>query len=861
MRVIITIFILIATTATPWAQSNQENNWVFGNGAGINFNGATPIAFQNNLVGFGEGSASVSDENGDLLFYTEGSVVWNRNGGIMPNGNNLTGLTSVTTYSVTSSTSQGTMIIPMPGNKNKYYILSLTSMEQNGVGNAGKLYYSVVDMNLNGGLGDIEINKKGILVATGLSERLTAVIGDHCNIWVIGVTVGGSIVSYQVDFENFITIPVISTVGIPHLFTGVIVASPNGAKLAASKCNMFGEGLDGLMVFDYDISTGLASSPKQILPNNGAYGVAFSPDGSKLYASSSTLDKILQFDLSSNNATTIAATKFEVGRCGLAQIKLAPNGKLYFKSRDYIGSGFLSAINNPNLAGVACGYVEQGIALSNGTSASLGLPNMVPQYTFGKDTFTTTQTLFDTCYSFNISLYPTQSNSWGYVWSNGSTTNNLQAYSSGTYWVSYYTQPCSYNVDTFHILMPTINTANSCVGMANGTAWVIPPFISNSVTYTYTWTDTSGNIISTTDSLINVPQGHYILEVNTNTGCKTYHDISINNDDYNINFNADTLICVGTNVTYENISNTYYTHLEWTFPNNTTLYGNSVQYTFNEPGTFTITLKATGTRCEKEISKTIIVDNIPTVAFQIQEDSVCTGQFVHIINHQDLNNTIQYVNWDLGDGNYINNTLYLHQHAYDSNGWFNIIMEAQPRVCPSVSFKDSIYIGKPPHIDLGPDTSLCYRGKPIVLYNHTTLPSHTQYLWNTGETTAALEVKHHGTYSLTATTIENCSTTESITVAKDCYINIPNAFSPNNDGENDYFFPRQYLSSSVTAFTMTIYNRWGQIIFQTQNPNGRGWDGKFNDQEQPVGVYVYVIYVILNHDIPEHYSGNVTLMR
>jgi gliding motility-associated-like protein len=110
-------------------------------------------------------------------------------------------------------------------------------------------------------------------------------------------------------------------------------------------------------------------------------------------------------------------------------------------------------------------------------------------------------------------------------------------------------------------------------------------------------------------------------------------------------------------------------------------------------------------------------------------------------------------------------------------------------------------------------------------------------------------------------TIDQCSTTDEIIVVKDCIIDVPNSFTPNGDGVNDYFFPRQLLSNGVASFTMGIYNRWGQKIFETRKSNGRGWDGRFNDKPQPMGVYVYDIRVIMKNGRAEAYTGNVTLLR
>ena len=90
---------------------------------------------------------------------------------------------------------------------------------------------------------------------------------------------------------------------------------------------------------------------------------------------------------------------------------------------------------------------------------------------------------------------------------------------------------------------------------------------------------------------------------------------------------------------------------------------------------------------------------------------------------------------------------------------------------------------------------------------------------------------------------------------------MPNAFTPNGDGANDYFYPRQLLSKGVVAFKMTIYNRWGEKIWETDKTDGRGWDGKFNGSEQPQGVYIYMMDVFFKNQTHETYRGNVTLLR
>jgi gliding motility-associated-like protein len=136
----------------------------------------------------------------------------------------------------------------------------------------------------------------------------------------------------------------------------------------------------------------------------------------------------------------------------------------------------------------------------------------------------------------------------------------------------------------------------------------------------------------------------------------------------------------------------------------------------------------------------------------------------------------------------------------------------------------------------------------------------TQWLWNTGATTSSIFVGHPGIYSVRVT-VDGCSTNDTIEIAKDCYLDIPNAFTPNGDDVDDYFIPRNLLSKGLNDFSMKIYNRWGQVIFETNKINGRGWDGKFNGQDQPMEVYIYDISIAFKNNVHENYRGNVTLIR
>jgi gliding motility-associated-like protein len=181
--------------------------------------------------------------------------------------------------------------------------------------------------------------------------------------------------------------------------------------------------------------------------------------------------------------------------------------------------------------------------------------------------------------------------------------------------------------------------------------------------------------------------------------------------------------------------------------------------------------------------------------------------------------------------------------------------------CGELEVTDIVTVFPIPRVNLGPDTFMCLNGKAIDISNSYGNPGIISHLWSTGDVNPGIQARHYGTYWLTITNENGCNASDSIDITKACFLDIPNAFSPNGDGSNDYFMPRQILSKDVAKFHMTIFDRWGQMIFETYQTNGRGWDGKFNGKDQPVGVYVYVIDVLFSNKATESYQGNITLLR
>jgi len=165
----------IALGGAAFAQ--KENNvWVFGDQSEMNFNTTPPtLTAQANSINTLGSSASVCDANGQLLFYTDGDTIWNRNNEAMSNGMGL-----IAPYTAAGS-DQGQLILPVIGNPNQYYVFSTENVADYIFGGdpfASRVFYSVVDMTLNNGLGDVVQGSKSILLDSLLtSEKMIGVPG------------------------------------------------------------------------------------------------------------------------------------------------------------------------------------------------------------------------------------------------------------------------------------------------------------------------------------------------------------------------------------------------------------------------------------------------------------------------------------------------------------------------------------------------------------------------------------------------------------------------------------------------------------------------------------------------------------
>ncbi|HEY9176236.1 MAG TPA: PKD domain-containing protein [Flavipsychrobacter sp.] len=266
--------------------------------------------------------------------------------------------------------------------------------------------------------------------------------------------------------------------------------------------------------------------------------------------------------------------------------------------------------------------------------------------------------------------------------------------------------------------------------------------------------------------------------------------------------------------------------------------------------------------CSDSFTLPIVVDSSGYVFFNTDKENVCVGEEIVFKGEYSVFGYVS-ATWDFGDGVTIPDDTVVY-HSYAQPGTYDVTFDIIYRICPDTTYTGQYVVKPVPNVYLGEDTSICPNGEPVYIqdiYSASNPPS-TTYQWHTPtkDVTPGIAVRHHGSYSVTAN-LDGCTASDTIVIDKNCYINIPNVFTPNGDGNGDYFLPRQLLSRSVSKFEMHIYNRWGEKVFETNALNGRGWDGKYGGDDQPIGVYIYLINVTFANGITERYQGNVTLLR
>lgn len=412
------VFLLLITSTFIFAQ-NEASFWYFGQNAGLRFDAedGTVTAVTNGQLNTLEGCTTISDTDGNLLFYSDGSTVWNRNHQVMLNGTGLRG--------DDSSTSSG-LIVPKPQDPDFYYIFTVDEPHHDNTSNFpgssandgvnDGLMYSRVNILDDGSLGAVDAVEKNVPLVTydttdplqvelKCSEKITAVKADDCTSFWIITHFADTFYAFKIDENGVSPNPVTSTVG-PYIpvegyrrnALGYLKASPDGTKLISAN---FGESTvpagdagGGIYLFDFDNDTGMVSNSLELYSaqnNNSPYGVEFSAENRKAYATigigpgGNGASQVVQWDLESADIPNSLQVIHSSSTISAGALQLGIDRRIYraqFSFSNTTGSGrYLGVINNPEADGLATDYDEQGVLVDVGglglNRSRIGLPPFI----------------------------------------------------------------------------------------------------------------------------------------------------------------------------------------------------------------------------------------------------------------------------------------------------------------------------------------------------------------------------------------------------------------------------------------------------------------------------------------------------
>ena len=401
------------------SQVKFDNKLVFGSsqGAILNFENGEPIVenFPQNF-GMNGANASICDENGELLFYTNGCQIFNKNFEIMVNGDSISNLGSLHNLfcgSTGSPLNQSALILPRPSVISQYYVIH---NDLKSGPNLGRIYYSVVDVSLQDGEGEVIL--KNQVLYEGEISRTGMATTKHANgigWWIIFPILESN--EYLKLLVNEQGVEVIGSQKIGHVWTevdlqGQHVFSPDGKTYARFIFE------NGLNIFDFDNQTGLLSNPLQIdfdfIKEAPFAGVAISPNSRFLYTNA--IQTIHQFDLHSDDISSsrVLIGEFESQDSLTIQTRfyqsfLGPDGKIY------IGGIFqynhLHTIHHPDCKGLKSNFELYSIRLGEPPGFSLiGAPDIPHFRNQPQDIDCDTVTIISSSHSISldkdIAVYP-----------------------------------------------------------------------------------------------------------------------------------------------------------------------------------------------------------------------------------------------------------------------------------------------------------------------------------------------------------------------------------------------------------------------------------------------------------------------
>jgi len=396
------LLLLMLTLAQATLAQGRNANIVFSDDHWIQFQGGSPT----NLIGanasIANGAvASISDTTGQLQFYCSGPNL--RNGGHMP----IPG--SSVLASAGAGWTQDRLAMPEPGTPGQYLLFCIGSASWN---TPPRLSYVEVDMNANGGVGNVSSPSISVLADSVPPKFMAVPHANGVDTWIlVHPYLSNEFHAFLVTANGVSTPPVISSTGpVVVNFTapgplfqnaGPLVASPNGRLLAMACFDwMATDTLVGTVdLFNFNDSTGTVAHIAVLDSTRDASGLAFSPGSDHLYVHQYELVpspngpygwRVLQYDISDPDAATINGSMITLdqedsctyGGGGILSMLAAPDGRIYIRTNNEpVTKNILAVIDQPDSLGLACGYQRNGFFVTGQPVQTF--PNQMRRYNEG----------------------------------------------------------------------------------------------------------------------------------------------------------------------------------------------------------------------------------------------------------------------------------------------------------------------------------------------------------------------------------------------------------------------------------------------------------------------------------------------
>lgn len=307
-----------------------------------------------------------------------------------------------------------------------------------------------------------------------------------------------------------------------------------------------------------------------------------------------------------------------------------------------------------------------------------------------------------------------------------------------------------------------------------------------------------------------------------------------------------------------NVDNNTISRLCFPSCNNASIPSSTLQnpppYSYNAPGIYNISLVVNeGMPTQSNICKEVLVVEVPTPSFT-GDTLLCVGDTLNLISGEYTGYSYEWT----GPNGYVsvNQNLLIPGVDTTNSGKYTFVLKSNN--CSSKSVDCNVWVATRPVVDLGEDTLVC-PGTSVIL--NAANPG-SNYIWNTGLNSQTIEVDNPGNYSVN---VSNgfCTVSDEINL-DDCgyEIYLPEAFTPDNNTINDRFRP--IVSGVLNYYKMTVFNRWGQVMFQSTDVLS-GWDGTFEGVLCPSGVYAYSIEYSFGTDLSDYKQmikrGTITILK